>query len=426
MPPVSGRLEYAEAADSTIFQFTYLYQHFLYGLFFLALILVLTRISAVAVFAVINHRKSKKASPVPPVEYPKVSIIVPAYNEEVTASKTIENLLKCDYPAFEVLFVDDGSKDKTFEKVKEAYGNHPLVKVLTKPNGGKASALNFGIEHSTSDYLVCIDADTLLTPDAISQMMPMLLEQEVAAVAGNVKVGNKVNLLTNWQSIEYTTSQNFDRLAFDYLNAIMVVPGAIGAFKKAALIEAGGFTTDTLAEDCDLTLRLLRLGYRVRTCNSAISLTEAPETMKMFMKQRFRWSFGIMQSFWKHRDLLFARRRNNMGWILLPNILVFQLILPLFSPIVDILTLVALFSKSAPEVLIAYGLFFVFDCIISALAFRYDKQRFTIKTLGFLFVQRIVYRQFLFVVLIRSYLKALKGELASWGVLKRTGNVQQV
>lgn len=427
MPVVSNNLEaYTNVADTTIFKFTYFYEQFLYGLFFLALLLILTRISSIAILAIINHRKLKRASRPLLTSYPLVSIIVPAYNEEITATRTIENLLNCDYPNYEIVFVDDGSKDKTYENVNLVYGNHPKVKVTTKPNGGKASALNFGIRMANGVFLVCIDADTLLLPDAIGKMMACFEDERVAAVAGNVKVGNKVNMLTNWQSVEYITSQNFDRLAFDYINAIMVVPGAIGAFRKNAVIEAAAFTTDTLAEDCDLTLRLLRLGYKVHTCNEAISLTEAPEALKMFMKQRFRWSFGIMQSFWKHRDILFSRKRPNMGWILLPNVLVFQLILPLFSPIVDILTVVALFTANAPEVLISYFVFFVVDCIIASIAFRYDGQKFTFKTAAYLFVQRIVYRQFLFYVLIQSYIKALKGELASWGVLKRTGNVQQI
>ena len=126
----------------------------------------------------------------------------------------------------------------------------------------------------------------------------------VGAVAGNVKVGNQVNLLTKWQAIEYISSQNFDRKAFAYLNAITVVPGAIGAFRKKAIEEAGGFTTDTLAEDCDLTIRILRCGYIVENDNSAIAMTEAPETLKQFFKQRFRWSYGVMQTFWKNRDAL--------------------------------------------------------------------------------------------------------------------------
>lgn len=255
-------------------------------------------------------------------------------------------------------------------------------------------------------------------------MIPFFKDENVGAVAGNVRVGNTVNILTHWQRIEYTTSQNFDRRAFDYVNAILVVPGAIGAFRRSVMDEIDGFDTDTLAEDCDLTVRILREGYKVRNCNEAISLTEAPESLSMFIKQRFRWSFGMMQSFWKHRDLIFNTKRVNMGWILLPNLLIFGFIIPVFSPIVDILFIAGLFSSHARDFVFAYLLFYVVELLISVVAYRFDNLKFGIRQALMLFVQRFVYRQILFVVLIKAYLKAIKGELASWGVLKRTGNVK--
>lgn len=425
MPVVQGKMKYTEAVDYVFFSLTFLWEHFLHGFFIIAIVLGIIRLISILVLAILQHRKSKKEEHIQNPEFlPKISVIVPAYNEELSAARTIGNLLKSDYPYFEIIFVDDGSKDQTFINVNTAYGNHPNVRVYTKPNGGKASALNFGISKSSGEFLVCIDADTLLLPDAISKMIPFFIDVNVGAVAGNVRVGNTVNLLTNWQKLEYTTSQNFDRRAFDYVNAILVVPGAIGAFRKTAIEDISGFSTDTLAEDCDLTVRLLRAGYSIRTCNEAISLTEAPETLKMFIKQRFRWSFGMMQSFWKHRDLLFSRRKPNMGWILLPNLLIFGFIIPLFSPIVDLLFVVGLFTPHAGVYVLFYVLFFVVDWIVSVVAYRYDRQRFTIYNALMLFVQRFVYRQILFYVLLKAYLKAIKGELANWGVLKRTGNVK--
>jgi cellulose synthase/poly-beta-1,6-N-acetylglucosamine synthase-like glycosyltransferase len=209
---------------------------------------------------------------------PLVSVIVPAYNEEVNAARTISSILQQDYPRLEVIFVDDGSTDSTYETVRTAFENERRVKVYTKRNGGKASALNTGIENAAGDFTVCIDADTQLKKDAITELMKCFdfdkadHEGVVGAVAGNVKVGNEVNMITRWQSIEYITSQNFDRRAFDLLDCITVVPGAIGAFRKKAILEAGGFTSDTLAEDCDLTMRMHRIGYEIRNCNQAISL----------------------------------------------------------------------------------------------------------------------------------------------------------
>jgi len=423
MPKVESKFKFTETLDLIFFSLTYAWDHFLNGFFFVAIFLIISRLIAIAILAIIQRIKEKKQAAPDPNYKPKVSIIVPAYNEELNAERTVHNLLKSKYADLEVIFVDDGSKDETYAKVKATFANDSRVTVLTKPNGGKAAALNFGIERANGEILVCIDADTVLPADAIPKMIPYFANPEVGAVAGNVRVGNTLNMLTNWQAIEYTTSQNFDRRAFDSVNAILVVPGAIGAFRKTVMEEINGFTTDTLAEDCDLTLRILRAGYQIRSCNEALALTEAPETLNMFLKQRSRWTFGMMQSFWKHRDLLFVSRKLNLSWIALPNLLVFNFIIPFFSPIVDILFIAGLFTYDAPQYIFFYLLYYVIDCIISFMAYKFDKQKFTLKTAAFLFVQRFIYRQLLFYVLFKSYKKAIKGELVSWGVLKRTGNV---
>jgi peptidoglycan-N-acetylglucosamine deacetylase len=428
MPHAVGSFDnYLESADATVFKTGYYFNRIISAIFFLAMILSLLKMKSIAILAIRQRRKSKKQSAnLLPIGGYKVSIIVPGYNEEITAPKTVENLLRSDYPDLEIIFVDDGSKDNTFKNIEAQYGHHPNVKVLTKPNGGKASALNYGIGFASGEILVCIDADTVLNPDAVSLMVACFDTPEVAAVAGNVKVGNRKNLLTRWQSIEYITSQNFDRRAFEALNGIMVVPGAIGAFKREAVQSVGMFTTDTLAEDCDLTLRLLEAGYKVRTCNEALAFTEVPETLHMLLKQRFRWTFGIMQSFWKHRGNLFVRRNPNLGWVVLPNILVFQLILPLLSPLVDITLLFSLFMPKGGIIVLLYFAYFLLDLGISILAFRFDGEKFTLREVGNLFLQRIIYRQLLWYVLVKGYLRAMKGELAAWGFLKRTGSVDTV
>jgi poly-beta-1,6 N-acetyl-D-glucosamine synthase len=426
MPQAVGSFnKYIQSADATVFKTGYYFNRIISAIFFLAMILSLIKLKSIAVLAIRQRIKSKKlaSTAIIPGNH-KVSIIVPGYNEEITAPKTVENLLLSDYPDIEIVFVDDGSKDNTFKNIQSLYGEHPKVKVLTKPNGGKASALNYGIGFASGDILVCIDADTVLKTDAVSRMIACFNEDQVAAVAGNVKVGNRKNLLTRWQSIEYITSQNFDRRAYELVNAIMVVPGAIGAFRRDAVLKVGMFTTDTLAEDCDLTLRMLEAGYKVRTCNEALAYTEVPETLNMLLKQRFRWTFGIMQSFWKHRGNLFVRRNPNLGWIVLPNMLVFQLILPILSPLVDLTLLVSLFLPKGGIIALLYLAYFLLDMSISILAFRFDGEKFTLREAGNLFLQRIIYRQLLWYVLVKGYLRAIKGELAAWGFLKRTGSVE--
>jgi poly-beta-1,6 N-acetyl-D-glucosamine synthase len=392
------------------------------SLFIVCIILSILRIIFVAFLATKEYFKEKKQKLLPMDGSPLVSIIVPAHNEEVNAVSSVKNLLKSSYPDFNIIFVDDGSKDNTYEKVAEAFKNDTRVKVFSKPNGGKASALNYGIAHTEAEYLLCIDADTHLKPDAITQLIRHFSDSKVGAVAGNVKVGNEVNLLTKWQSIEYITSQNFDRRAFSYINAITVVPGAIGAFRKSIIQEVGGFTTDTLAEDCDLTVRILRAGYIIKNEHSAIAMTEAPETVKMFLKQRFRWSFGVMQTFWKNRDVLFNVKYKALGWAALPNILIFQILIPLVTPFADILMIIGLFIGNASLILEYYALFMLVDAMVAMIAFFFEKA--SLWKLLWLIPQRLVYRWLMLYVLFKSMRRAIKGELQHWGVLKRTGNVE--
>ncbi len=427
---------------------TYWGGHILFALFIVGIALSVSRMLLMAILAWLQKKREGKLIPaviLPTAQLPLVSIVVPAYNEEINAVRTIESLLMQDYPNLQVVFVDDGSRDNTFLKVSTTFKDSSKVKVFTKINGGKASALNTGIEKADSEFVVCIDADTQLKPDAVSQLMKKfdlsgssqaLAKGEIApgtvgAVAGNVKVGNEVNMITRWQSIEYITSQNFDRRAFDLLNCITVVPGAIGAFRKEAIIKAGGFTTDTLAEDCDLTMRMHRIGYLVRNCNDAVSYTEAPETIKQFLKQRFRWSFGVMQCFWKHRDTVFNPVYKNFGMVAMPNILIFQMILPFLAPLADLLLVLSLIAAglgiipaSMGHILFYYLVFTLVDVTGAALAFAFEKEDY--KKLLWMIPQRLVYRQLMYYIVIKSFNRAIKGELQGWGVLKRTGNVKQV
>jgi cellulose synthase/poly-beta-1,6-N-acetylglucosamine synthase-like glycosyltransferase/spore germination protein YaaH/peptidoglycan/xylan/chitin deacetylase (PgdA/CDA1 family) len=429
MPPVPhGNGYYLLQINYGLAELGYLSGYIFYALFLVFMLLSAIRLITLGVLAILQKKIEQRFIPILPANYPLVSIIVPAYNEEVNVIDSLHNLLRCDYSNFKIIFVDDGSKDATWQKVTEAFSNHPTIKLFTKKNGGKASALNLGIEKTEADYVVCIDADTKLAPDAVSKLMHNFFtekkgtEKEVGAVAGIVKVGNEVNVLTKWQSIEYITSQNFDRKGFAYANAITVVPGAIGAFKKQAIVNAGGFTTDTLAEDCDLTIRILRAGYIVANEPRAIAYTEAPESVKQFMKQRYRWSFGVMQTFYKHRDLMLNVNHRSLGFIAMPDILLFKYIIPFFTPLADILMLFGLFTDNAGEIGFYYVIFTIVDAAIAALSFLFDKENPS--KLIWLIPQRIIYRWLMMVVLFRSFKRAIKGELQHWGVLKRTGNVK--
>jgi peptidoglycan-N-acetylglucosamine deacetylase len=425
MPPVPEGSGYSVLQfSSMIAEIGYYVGRLFYALFIIFLILGTIRLVMMLLLSILQRRKEKAAALVAFTGSPLVSIIVPAYNEEVNAVSSIRNLLACDYPNFNIVFVDDGSKDQTYQIVSEAFANEPKVKFATKPNGGKASALNHGIALTEAEFVICIDADTKLLSNAVSKLMGHFINDKIGAVAGNVKVGNEVNILTRWQSIEYISSQNVDRKAFAFLNAITVVPGAIGAFRKKAIEEAGGFSTDTLAEDCDLTIRILRCGYQIDNENKAIAMTEAPESLNQFMKQRFRWTFGVMQTFWKNRDALFNPEYRALGWLALPDILLFKYIIPLFAPMADLLMLMGILTGNAEKIGIYYLVFMLVDAAIASLAFLFEKE--PLWKLVWLLPQRLIYRWLMLVVLFRSYRRAIKGELQHWGVLKRTGNVKDI
>jgi cellulose synthase/poly-beta-1,6-N-acetylglucosamine synthase-like glycosyltransferase len=273
-------------------------------------------------------------------------------------------------------------------------------------------------------------------------MVPHFLNPKVAAVAGNAKVGNRVNLWTRWQALEYITSQNFERRALNTMGAVSVVPGAIGAWRVEAVREAGGYHVDTVAEDADLTMALLRNGYRVEYEDMALAFTEAPTNANALMRQRFRWSFGILQAVFKHRGV-FARK-GALGFVALPNILIFQILLPLVSPFIDLMFAAGVIwyfvqSYFHPEsndpasfqrLLIFFGAFLVIDFIASAIAFALERRRPEAREdawlLSQVWLQRFAYRQVFSLVLFRTLMRAIQGRPFAWDKLDRTAAVSYV
>lgn len=427
MPPIpKGKTYYAMQANLSLAILIYHVIDFLTALFLVFLVLGFLRLAFMYVLMIREKRHElKRHYPELTAENaPKVAIIVPAYNEEVNAVRTLQNLKQQDYPNYDIMFVDDGSKDQTLAHVQAAFAQDDKIKILTKKNGGKASALNYGISQCDTEFVVCIDADTQLRPNAIRLLMQHFLldnDCKLGAVAGNVKVGNQRNMLTRWQAIEYTTSQNFDRMAYSNINSITVVPGAIGAFRKSAIIRAGGFTTDTLAEDCDLTMNIIMQGYTIENENYAVAMTEAPESIHQFVKQRTRWCFGVMQTFWKHRASLFSGKHKGYGFWALPNMLVFQYIIPTFSPLADLMMLFGIFTGNAQQILVYYLLFLAVDSSVSIMAYIFEHEKLWV--LLWIIPQRFFYRWIMYYVIFKSYMRAIKGELQTWGVLHRTGHL---
>jgi cellulose synthase/poly-beta-1,6-N-acetylglucosamine synthase-like glycosyltransferase/peptidoglycan/xylan/chitin deacetylase (PgdA/CDA1 family)/spore germination protein YaaH len=352
---------------------------------------------------------------------PPVSVIIAAYNEEKVIARTVESILENEYDAIEILVVDDGSKDRTLEVLRERFADHPKISILSQPNGGKSTALNNGIRHAKYDILIAVDADTLFRAGTIQKLARHFADPKIGAVSGNARVGNRKKWITRFQSIEYIYGFNLDRRALDYLNAITVVPGAVGAWRKQLVLECGGFLHDTLAEDTDLTLAIRRLGYVIRYEQDAIAYTEAPEDTPSLVKQRFRWVFGTLQASWKHRDALFVPKYGTLGFIALPSIWIFQVLLSALSPFAEVAMVLSLVAGNWKTVLLYYLAFFALELLTGFLA--YALEGLPPWDLALLFFQTIYYRQMMLYVLGKSFLFAIRGRLVGWGKLERKATV---
>ena len=406
-------------------------------IFILAVVLGTVRIIVVLVLAILHRLRAVRRGRQPLDFAPHVSIIVPAYNEARVIEKTIRSLLGQQFPGtLDVVVVDDGSPDGTGAIARDLFRDEPRVSVFVKPNGGKSSALNYGIDRAVGEIVICLDADTVFERRTVAELVAPLRDASVGAVAGNAKVGNRLNLVTRWQAVEYVTSQNVDRRAFDLLNCITVVPGAVGAWRRSAIRAAGGFTHDTLAEDQDATIELRKRGWRIAYAEHAIAWTEAPDSFRTLVKQRFRWSFGTLQCAWKHRGTLLRRRYGSLGMVAMPNTWLFQLLFTAISPLADLLFLISVatvFStymahgatfawQSGTQLVAAYLIFLTMDWLAAVIAFMMEPDEDKRLT-WLILIQRFAYRQLMYWVVVKSFVAAARGGLVGWGTLERKGTV---
>jgi cellulose synthase/poly-beta-1,6-N-acetylglucosamine synthase-like glycosyltransferase/peptidoglycan/xylan/chitin deacetylase (PgdA/CDA1 family)/spore germination protein YaaH len=438
MPPLPGISEAARLARLTGWATLGIGEVSLYWIFMAAVVLGIGRLLIIATLAIIQRllRHQRRNAPTPFA--PPVSIIVPAYNEARVIVRTVRSLVAQRYAGpIEIIVVDDGSPDDTYGVVRKAFAAEPTVAVYRKENGGKASALNVGIAASHHEIVIALDADTLFARDTVAKLVQPLADPQVGAVAGNAKVGNRVNLVTRWQALEYVTSQNLDRRAFSLLDGITVVPGAVGGWRKSLVVAVGGFQADTLAEDQDLTLRIRRAGFSIAYADGAVGYTEAPDTLRTLARQRFRWSFGTLQCAWKQRDTLFRARFGSLGWAALPNVWLFQLLLPAISPLADLAFVYSILSigltryqhgatyalTSLEHVFTYYAVFLFVDWLGSALAFLMEPGEDRSLT-WLILIQRFAYRQLMYWVVVRSFKTALQGRGVGWGKLERKATVR--
>ena len=373
------------------------------------------------ILAVIQKRKARRRRFDPDYQ-PAVSVVIAAYNEEKVIQRTLESILANGYADLEVVVVNDGSRDDTLEVLQNAFGENDRVRIFTQSNLGKAAALNHAIREARNEILVALDADTIFRVGTIAKLVRHFSDPKVGALSGNARVGNRKNWITRFQSLEYICGFNLDRRALDQLNAITVVPGAVGAWRKTLVQAAGWFGDDTLAEDTDLTLAIRRLGYEIRYEEDAVAYTEAPENTGDLAKQRFRWAFGTLQAAWKHRDATFNREYGYLGMLALPSIWIFQVLLAALSPFAEIAMIIALFAGNWRIVLLYYLGLFLLEVMTAALAYTLDGAKPW--DLALLFFQRIYYRQLMYYVLAKSLLYAMRGRLVGWGKLERHATVQ--
>ncbi len=390
-------------------------------LFLVAIYLTLLRSLVYGTLAVLQKFKARRRR-FDPDFHPPVSVIVAAYNEEKVIERTVRSVLENGYGDIEVIVVDDGSKDRTLSVLHEQFGADDRVITLSQANAGKSAALNRGIAQARNNILVALDADTIFRHGTIEKLARHFSDPKVGAVSGNARVGNRRTLITRFQYVEYIMGFNLDRRALDLLNAITVVPGAAGAWRKDLIVTLGGFGHDTLAEDTDLTLSIRRLGYEIRYDEEAVAWTEAPEKTSALAKQRFRWAFGTLQAVWKHRDATFNPSYGFLGMLALPSIWIFQVLLAGLSPFAEVAMFIALFAGNWRIVLLYYLGLFLLELLTALLAFALEGV--APWDLAFLFVQRIYYRQLMYYVLGKSVLYAMRGRLVGWGKLERTASVR--
>lgn len=371
----------------------------------------------VVAYARRHVRRTRTAFP-PPTGRPSVSVVVPAYNEAAGIVAAVRSLAASDHPELEVLVVDDGSTDGTGELVDAL--RLPSVRVLRQANAGKPAALNTGIAAARGDILVLVDGDTVFEPDTVRRLLAHFGNSAVGAVAGNTKVANRGGLLGRWQHLEYVVGFNLDRRLYDELHCMPTVPGAIGAFRRSVLLEVGGVSEDTLAEDTDLTMAVVRAGWRVVYAEDAHAWTEAPATLGQLWKQRYRWCYGTLQAMWKHRysvgDAAAGRRLGRIG---LPYLLMFQVLLPLLAPVVDVYAVYGVAFLNPVRVLAVWLAFVVLQAGLAAYALRLDRE--PIRGLWVVPLQQFVYRQLMYLVVVESVVTALTGARLRWHKLHRTG-----
>jgi len=354
---------------------------------------------------------------------PLVSIIVPAYNEGKVIEAALESHTHINYPRFEIVVVDDGSADDTADRARSVAERFPKanIRVFTVPNGGKGNALNYGIKQAQGHFILTVDADSRIDPDSLWFAMRHFRDPKVGAVGGNIKVMNQRGVMPSLQSLEYIIGQNLTRRVFGLFHSVSIVPGPFGLFRYTALEDAGFFDDDTFAEDCDLTLKMIAHGWRVVDEMNAIARTEAPEQLRTFIRQRYRWTRGTLQAVFKHKRALWAGSGNKRLTVILWLMIFDGIAWPIANMICHLCVFYLIFEVGLATFLVFWWIHFtLLDAALALLCIGAEREN------PFLVAQAVLYRLFFVIMMdlckILSSIEELLDIRMGWGKLERIGH----
>ena len=421
--------QYDLASFSIILESTILSAISLYLLIFLTLLII--RYAVLIMYSFMEHleylhkrdQESHEIAP-PDSALPMITLVVPAYNEGLVIQPALRSLLLLDYPNYEVLVIDDGSSDDTYEKslaVAREDHNVPL-RVITKRNGGKADALNTGMTNARGEFILNMDGDTKLSRNTLRACIRHFDNPNVGAVAGNVKVLNRDNLWTKLQALEYVEGLAMARKAQSFMRAVNIIPGPLGMFRKSVLQQAGGYDHDTFAEDCDLTLKLLMRGWHIAYEPTAIAWVETPSHLLDLLKQRYRWTRGILQATRKHRSALWNPAKAGINFFILWYML-FEGIMWPFSTVLGNLFFAYIGLKYGVVIFLFY--WWLQLTILDIVAASYcviveeESPSLIIYAVGF----RLFYITIIDISKVFATIEEWRGTKMTWGKLQREGKL---
>lgn len=395
------------------------------------LVILVTRYSAMILYSFMDHLEglyknndSSTNQERDDSSLPMISLVVPAYNEGVVIKAAIRSLLLLDYPNYEIIVIDDGSTDDTYEKALEvAREPHSIpIRVITKHNGGKAEALNTGMTAARGEFILNMDGDSKLSSNTLRACIRHFDNPKIGAVAGNVKVINRENMWTNIQALEYVEGLAMARKAQSFMRIVNIIPGPLGMFRKTVLQQVGGYDHDTFAEDCDLTLKMLMRGWQIAYEPTAIAWVETPSRLLDLLKQRYRWTRGILQATSKHSASLWQPRKAGINCFILWYML-FEGIMWPFSTLLGNLFFVYVGIQYGLSTLLFYWWLqlTMLDVIAAAYCVVIEEEAPSLILYAVLF--RLLYINIIDVSKVFATIEEWRGHTMTWGKLDREGKL---